>query len=165
MAGRTRCAAVTYSVPYVDFKAFLQAVVFSSLLAPESLCVIQSDSGRVSRTIGLRIYTFLQRNLDIVSQGGENMSDVKSICKVFRLLRIANDLSIKELSEKTGISVSYITDMEKGVKTKPSVDIIEKYSNALGVSKSTIMFFEEEYARVDCGYQKMLLAMLEKIVK
>ena len=93
------------------------------------------------------------------------MSEIKSICKVFRLLRISNDLSIKELSEKTGISVSYITDIEKGVKTKPSVDIIEKYSKALGVSKSTIMFFEEEYAQKDYGYQKMLLAMLEKIAK
>lgn len=93
------------------------------------------------------------------------MSDVKSICKVLRLLRILNDLSIKELSEKSGISVSYITDIEKGAKTKPSVDIIEKYSKALGVSKSTIMFFEEEYAQTDCGYQKMLLGMLERIAK
>ena len=93
------------------------------------------------------------------------MSDVKSICKVLRLLRISNDLSIKELSEKSGISVSYITDIEKGVKTKPSVDIIEKYSKALGVSKSTIMFFEEEYTQKECSYQKMLLGMLERIAK
>lgn len=88
----------------------------------------------------------------------------KSICKVLRLLRIANDLSIKELSDKSGISVSYITDIEKGVKSKPSIEIIEKYSKALDVSKSTIMFFEEEYSSKNCNYQTMLLGMLEKIV-
>lgn len=91
------------------------------------------------------------------------MADEKIICKVLRLLRISNDLTIKELSEKTGISVSYITDIEKGVKTRPSMDIIDKYSKALGISKSTIIFFEEKYSEKNYSYQKMLLGMLEKI--
>ena len=93
------------------------------------------------------------------------MENKVSICEVLRLLRIANDLSIKELSGKSGISVSYITDLEKGVKCKPSMDIIEKYSKALGVSKSTIMFFEEEYKTRYGGYQTALLEMLKEITK
>lgn len=38
------------------------------------------------------------------------------IGEVLRLLRIANDLSISELSKKTSISKSYITEIEKGKK-------------------------------------------------
>lgn len=91
------------------------------------------------------------------------MANEKSICKVLRLLRIANDLSIKELSDISGISVSYITDIEKGVKSKPSMEIIEKYSKALGISKSTIMFFEEEFSDQNSSYQTMLLGILSKI--
>lgn len=93
----------------------------------------------------------------------QHVINEKSICKVLRLLRIANDLSIKELSDKSGISVSYITDIEKGVKSKPSMDIIGKYSKALGISKSTIMFFEEEFSGQNSSYQTMLLNILNKI--
>lgn len=39
-----------------------------------------------------------------------------NIGEVLRLLRIANDLSITALSERTGISKSYITEIEKGKK-------------------------------------------------
>lgn len=87
-----------------------------------------------------------------------------TISNVLRLLRISNDLSIKQLSELTGISVSYITEIEKGVRTRPSIDIIDKYSKALNVSKTTIMFFQEEFDDKNYTYQKMLLEMLQKIV-
>ena len=87
------------------------------------------------------------------------------ISSILRLLRISNDLSIKQLSEKTGISVSYITDIEKGARSKPSIDILDKYSKALNVSKQTIMFFQEEFNDKNYTYQKMLLEMLQQIVK
>lgn len=87
-----------------------------------------------------------------------------AISSVLRLLRISNDLSIKQLSEQTGISVSYITEIEKGIRTKPSLDILDKYSKALNVSKQTIMFFQEQFDNSNYTYQKMLLKMLQKIV-
>lgn len=90
-------------------------------------------------------------------------NEKKPICEVLRLLRISNDLTIKELSAKTNISSSYITEIEKGVKDKPSIEIIDKYSKALNVSKSTIMFFEEDLSKKKYDYKKMLLKMLEKI--
>jgi transcriptional regulator with XRE-family HTH domain len=93
----------------------------------------------------------------------KDISDKKAICEVLRLLRISNDLSIKELSSKTGISASYITEIERGIKDTPSIDIIEKYSKALNVSKSTIMFFEEDLSSKKYNYQKMLLRILQKI--
>ena len=82
--------------------------------------------------------------------------------EVLRLLRISQDWTIKELSEKVKISSSYISELEKGVK-KPSLDVLDKYSEAIGIDRSTILYFEEEGAKHGYGYQKMLLRMLEKV--
>jgi len=82
--------------------------------------------------------------------------------EVLRLLRISQDWTIKELSEKMKISSSYISEIEKGVK-KPSLDILDKYSSVMGIDKSTILYFEEEGVKNGYGYQHLLLSMLEKI--
>lgn len=87
------------------------------------------------------------------------------ICEILKLLRIINNYSIKDLSEKAGISVSYITDIEKGKKTKPSIDILDKYSKALGIKKTTIMYFQEEFEEKDYDLQNMMLEILLKTVK
>ena len=55
-----------------------------------------------------------------------------NIGEVLRLLRISFDLTISELSQRTSISKSYITEIEKGVKN-PSAKILEKYSKGLGI--------------------------------
>ena len=93
----------------------------------------------------------------------KDSKEKKAICEVLRLLRISNDLSIKELSDKTGISASYITEIESGKKDSPSIDIIDKYSKALNVSKTTIMFFEEDLSDKKYDYKNMLLSILQKI--
>lgn len=84
------------------------------------------------------------------------------LSEVLRLLRVSQDLTIKELSEKMTISPSYISEIEKGVK-KPSLDILDKYSDVIGIDKSTILFFEEEGDKNNYGYQKLLLSILKKI--
>ena len=83
--------------------------------------------------------------------------------QVLRLLRISQDWTIKELSTKIGVASSYISEIEKGVK-KPSVDILEKYSKAMGIKTSTIMYFVEMGNENNYGYQKLLLKMLENAV-
>lgn len=93
----------------------------------------------------------------------KDYQDKKSICEVLRLLRISNDLTIKELSEKSGISASYIAEIEGGNKISPSIDIIDKYSKALNISKATIMFFEEDLSDKKYDYKAMLLNILQKI--
>lgn len=90
---------------------------------------------------------------------------IAPICEVLRLLRIANDMSIKELSQKTKISVAYITELERGVKSNPSYDVIKKYSEALGIDMDVIMYFVKEYSKENYNYQKKLLKILSKIVK
>lgn len=94
----------------------------------------------------------------------ENESENKMaiLCKILKSLRIVSDLSIKELSEKTGISASYIAEIERGKKTKPSIEILDKYSKALGIKKTTIMYFQEEFEEQDYDLKNMLYKILEK---
>ncbi len=86
-----------------------------------------------------------------------------TISNVLRLLRIANDLSAKELSEKSGISSSYISELENGIRLTPSSDILDKYSKALHISKQTILFFQEEFDDKHYSYQQMLYKILQQI--
>lgn len=43
--------------------------------------------------------------------------------EVLRIARIANDMTITDVSNKTGVSKSYITEIEKG-KKNPKTDIL-----------------------------------------
>lgn len=81
---------------------------------------------------------------------------------IFRLLRIAKDLKIRELAEKMGISPSYISEVESG-KKKPSLEMIEKYSTALDIPKSVIFYFVEQNVTKKYHYQELLLQILQKI--
>lgn len=46
------------------------------------------------------------------------MENPKNIGEILRVLRIAYDLSITDLSEKIRISKSYITEVEKGKRIR-----------------------------------------------
>lgn len=88
----------------------------------------------------------------------------RGIGYVLKLLRIAKDMSIKELASIMKVSSSYICEIESGVK-KPSLNMISKYSEALGVSKSTIMYFDERGGSIGYNYQHLLIEILQKITK
>jgi len=47
--------------------------------------------------------------------------------------RTAQDLTLKELAEHTGLSVSYLSDIERG-RTNPSLSTLETLAAALGMS-------------------------------
>ena len=79
----------------------------------------------------------------------------KGLGTVLQLLRIANNLSIKELAEKINTSSAYISEIEAN-KKKPSLELLSKYSEALGVSTSTILYFDEEGSQFGYKYQKLL---------
>ena len=50
-----------------------------------------------------------------------------------RELRTKNNLTLKDLSAKSGISVSFISDIENG-RRNPSIETLKTLANALGVS-------------------------------
>lgn len=65
------------------------------------------------------------------------------IGKKLKATRLKNDMTIQELSEKSGVSSNMISRVERGL-TIPSVDILMKLGGAFGKS---INFFVEEAER------------------
>lgn len=73
------------------------------------------------------------------------MTDVKRpmINDALRLLRLYHGYSQAELAEELGLSQSMISEIERGAKSV-SIDMLERYSEGLGVRMSQLMFFAEE---------------------
>ena len=61
------------------------------------------------------------------------------IGKNIKILREKKGLSKKKLSELSGVSVSYISELENLKKNSPSIDIIDKLANALDVTKGDLL--------------------------
>ena len=92
-----------------------------------------------------------------------NKGDQKSSrSKVLRLFRIARDMTVKELADSMNVSSSYICDVERGVRN-PSLETYQKYSEALRVPLSTIIFFDEEITNYGYNYRKLLISILQNV--
>jgi transcriptional regulator with XRE-family HTH domain len=57
-------------------------------------------------------------------------------------IRELNNLGVNELARKANISGSYISNIEKGIKTNPSIEALEKIATALNVEVEE--FFKSE---------------------
>ncbi len=96
------------------------------------------------------------------------------IGETLRLLRVFNDYTMTEMSQKVGLSQSYISELENG-KKQPSLEIIEKYATVFDMKPSTVLLFSEtlEIDQVDNQDKKQrlarvgmrLLKILEKLGK
>ncbi|WP_058751142.1 helix-turn-helix domain-containing protein [Sphingomonas sanguinis] len=65
------------------------------------------------------------------------------INEALRLLRLYCGLSQAEMAKKLSVSQSMISDIEGGRKSV-TMDLLEAYSNAIGVRMSQLLFFAEE---------------------
>lgn len=61
-----------------------------------------------------------------------------SVGDKLRALRKQNKLTLKELSEKTNLSISFISDIENK-RRNPSIDNLKLLANALNVSVSDLL--------------------------
>jgi transcriptional regulator with XRE-family HTH domain len=59
--------------------------------------------------------------------------------KNIRILREARGLTIEELSRATGVSVSYLSRLETGLRKVPSVFIVYKIAKVLGVTVEKLL--------------------------
>lgn len=64
-----------------------------------------------------------------------------------RTLRKSNDMTLQSLSEKTGLSLSYLSDIERG-RTLPAIDTLDTIFTALGTN--LILSAKEDY--IPTGY-------------
>lgn len=79
-----------------------------------------------------------------------------------KALRKTNELTIKQLAERTGLSISYISDIERG-RTLPSIDTLDKLLTALGTT--LVLKASEDYTPP--GYvwiERKQLTELSKLV-
>ena len=58
-------------------------------------------------------------------------------CKI-KFYRLQKGYNLRYLSRKSGVSVSYLSDLENGVRTNPSVNTVFKIAKALGVNITDI---------------------------
>ncbi len=93
-----------------------------------------------------------------------NKEKKNGLGNVLKLLRIAKEMSTKELAEKMSVSSTYISEVESNNKN-PSLEMLTKYSEALEVKKSTILYFDEVGEKNSYNYQKLLLEILQKITE
>lgn len=84
--------------------------------------------------------------------------------EILRVLRIANDLKITELSELSNVSCSYITEIEKGYRT-PSLKKLESLAKVFKISVLQILYFEVLATENGYTYPDILLMILEYYVE
>lgn len=56
-----------------------------------------------------------------------------------KLLRESKGLTLKELSENSGVHLSYISSLERGEKSNPSIDVVKKLSKALDITEQELL--------------------------
>lgn len=56
-----------------------------------------------------------------------------------RNLRIKKGMSLTDLAKTSGISKSYLSFIERGKQTNPSIEVIEKISKALSVDLQSLI--------------------------
>ena len=61
-----------------------------------------------------------------------------------KALRKEQQLTISELAEKAGVAKSYLSSIERNMQTNPSIQFIEKISEALGVPLNDIIYDSDE---------------------
>lgn len=71
------------------------------------------------------------------------VSSVTRLAEALRLIRVFHDLKQYELSDRLGVSNSYISEIETGRK-EPSIGIISKYAEEFKIPLSSILFFSEQ---------------------
>jgi transcriptional regulator with XRE-family HTH domain len=59
-----------------------------------------------------------------------------------RLVRVFHDLTQSETARRTGLSKSYVSELEAGNR-KASIDVLEKYASAFKIPVSSLMLFSE----------------------
>lgn len=82
---------------------------------------------------------------------------------VYRLLRIARDLKVKDVAEALDVTSAYISAIEAG-KREPSTKLIAEYAAVLGVDPNTLLYFREPKNHPD-RFENFLLLLLQKISK
>jgi transcriptional regulator with XRE-family HTH domain len=84
--------------------------------------------------------------------------------EALRLVRVFHDLSQSETARRTGLSKSYISELEAGNR-KISIEVLEKYSSAFKLPISSLMLFLENYESKNRLSRNARLYIARKAIK
>lgn len=90
---------------------------------------------------------------------------MSSLGRALKQIRVFHNLKQFELADKLGISASYLSEIEKGIK-EPSMSIMDEYSKLFKIPKSSILFFVENIEKPRATknvISKKIITMLEFI--
>lgn len=82
--------------------------------------------------------------------------------EALRLLRVYHDLSQTELAHRLGVSKSWVSEIEKGVKS-PTLSLLQSYADVFDMPLSSILFFSEQMERDDFG-ERVRVGVAKKVV-
>lgn len=95
----------------------------------------------------------------------KNMSDFgekNEINEILKLVRIAQDLSPKEVADRMNVRSSYITDVERGDRN-PNLKTLDKYCTALNISTDNLFLWREDQKKNRYTYRRLLMKLLQAI--
>lgn len=84
--------------------------------------------------------------------------------RALKLLRTYHQLKQIELAKRLGVSNSYLSEIETGVKM-PGVDLLEKYAEIFKMPVSSIMLFSEKMNDEKKTSEKLRVAAADKILR
>lgn len=59
-------------------------------------------------------------------------------------MRMKKQLSLSELAERTEITKSYLSNIERNISTNPTIDVIQKLASGFKVHPSVLLNWEED---------------------
>jgi transcriptional regulator with XRE-family HTH domain len=84
--------------------------------------------------------------------------------RALKLLRTYHQLKQVDLAKRLGISNSYLSEIETGLKA-PGIDLLEKYSDIFKMPVSSIMLFSERMSDGKTAGEQLRVAAADKILR
>lgn len=84
--------------------------------------------------------------------------------RALKLIRQYHRLSQAELAVGLGISRSFISELEKPERKKPSIDVLERYAEYFKIPLSSLMLFAER-SKEESLVEKTRLFAADKVFK
>ena len=86
------------------------------------------------------------------------------INKALRLLRVINDMKLKDLAVILKVSQSYLSEIEKGTKTA-SLKLIDKYAEIFDIPSSSILYLSENLDKDSSLKSKISKAVINFLIE
>ncbi|PEL07032.1 helix-turn-helix domain-containing protein [Bacillus sp. AFS017336] len=83
------------------------------------------------------------------------------IGKNIQEIRVKKGLTLSELAEKASISKSYLSNIERELNDNPSIQVVEKISNVLGVDYKTLIGTKIENQALDHEFIEIAKELVE----